>query len=126
MNMKLTAMALALMLGISGAALAKHKCEDCKNNERGGYLGGVGEVVTIKQALTMPDESEITLRGQIEKRIKKDKYLFKDESGTITVEIDKDIWNGQTVGPKDTVVISGELDKDDDRSMIEVDRLVKN
>ena len=39
--------------------------------------------------------------------------------------IDKDIWNGQTVTPQDTVLISGELDKDGDRTKLDVERLMK-
>ena len=57
--------------------------------------------------------------------IKKDKYTFQDGTGTMTVEIDKDIWNGQTVTPQDTVLISGELDKDGDRTKLDVERLMK-
>lgn len=127
MNKKLTALAIALMLGISGAAFAKHDGENCGKHQRGGFMGDTSkaEIVTIKQAMAMPDESEVTLSGQIEKRVKKDKYVFKDSSGTIMVEIDKKVWNGQTVTPNDTVIISGELDKNDDRSKIEVERLIK-
>lgn len=125
MNRKITALIMALVLGLSSAAFAKHKDGDHKVRERGGYIGGNSEIITVKQALTMPDDSDVTLRGQIEKRIKKDKYQFKDESGTIIVEIDKDVWDGQTVGPNDTVTITGELDKDDNRTTVDVERLIK-
>lgn len=119
MTKKITALTLAILLGTSGAVMAKH-------HQEGGFVSNTNnDVITIKQALTMPDDSDVTLRGQIEKRLKKDKYLFKDDSGSIIVEIDDDVWKGQTVGPDDTIVIMGELDKDDDYNSIDVERLIK-
>ena len=88
-------------------------------------MEGEPQVSTVKEAMGMADDSMVTLQGKIEKRIKKDKYTFQDGTGTMTVEIDKDIWNGQTVTPQDTVLISGELDKDGDRTKLDVERLMK-
>jgi uncharacterized protein (TIGR00156 family) len=77
----------------------------------------------------MLDDSAVTLQGKIVQKIKKDKYLFQDQTGEIVAKIDDDVWNGQTVSPKDTVTISGEVDQDHkhpDKTKIEVDRLVKH
>ena len=40
------------------------------------------------------------------------KYLFKDASGTVTVEIDNEDWRGLNVTPQDTVILNGEIDKE--------------
>lgn len=125
MNKKITALTMALVLGLSGAAMAGDcNCRDCYKRS-GGYVVGDAQVTTVKDAMRMSDDSMVTLKGQISKQLKKDKYLFSDNTGTITVEIDKDLWKGQTVTPKDTVEIMGDIDRDDDRVMVDVKRLIK-
>ncbi|MDR1935344.1 MAG: NirD/YgiW/YdeI family stress tolerance protein, partial [Candidatus Accumulibacter sp.] len=54
----------------------------------------------------------------------KDKYLFKDATGEITVEIDDDEWGGQTITPDDLVELQGEIDKEWRRVEIDVDRVL--
>ena len=88
-------------------------------------MEGEPQISTVKAAMDMADDSMVTLQGKIEKRIKKDKYTFQDATGSMTVEIDKDIWNGQTVTPQDTVVISGELDRDGKHAKLDVEQLTK-
>lgn len=124
MKKALSALTMVLMLGISGAAMADCNCKDCYKRA-GGYMAGENQISTVKDAMNMSDDSMVTLKGQIAKQVKKDKYLFKDNTGTITVEIDKDVWKGQTVSPKDTVEITGDIDRDDDRVRVDVKRLLK-
>ena len=40
------------------------------------------------------------LRGNITERLSDDRYTFRDESGTVVVEIDHKRWNGVTVTPR--------------------------
>ena len=54
-----------------------------------------------------------------------DRYTFRDESGTVVVEIDHKRWNGVTVGPQDTVEIQGEVDKDWNSVEIDVKQIRK-
>ena len=67
-------------------------------------------MVTVQQIAKIKDETGVTLTGQITKHIKSDHYEFKDRSGTISLEIDDDIWRaaGLTVG--DHVRVVGEVD----------------
>ncbi len=123
MNKTFIALAAAAMLGISGAATAGCDC-DGKHAGKGGYQGGSDQITTVKEALSMPDDSTVTMEGKISKQLKKDKYLFNDKTGAVKVEIDKRVWRGQTVTANDTVEISGDIDRDDDSILIDVDRLV--
>lgn len=91
----------------------------------GGFTGPGPAITTVEQAKSMRDDTKVTLRGNIIQHLGKDKYLFKDSSGTIHVDIDHDDWMGQTVGPEDTVEIYGEVDKDWNSVEIDVKRLVK-
>ncbi|WP_218665697.1 NirD/YgiW/YdeI family stress tolerance protein [Acinetobacter sp. Colony158] len=67
-------------------------------------------MVTVQQVAKIKDETGVTLTGQITKHIKSDHYEFKDRSGTISLEIDDDLWRaaGLTVGHHVRVV--GEVD----------------
>lgn len=91
----------------------------------GGFSGPGPAISTVEQAKSMRDDAHVALRGTIVQHLGKDKYQFRDATGTITVEIDDDKWNGQTVGPQDTVELHGEVDKDWNSVEIDVDRVVK-
>nr|WP_083791969.1 NirD/YgiW/YdeI family stress tolerance protein [Erwinia sp. Ejp617] len=80
--------------------------------QKGGFSGPNGTQATVKQAQEMKDDAWVTLRGHIEKRVGDEDYLFRDATGSITVEIDHKRWDGQTIGPKDQVELMGKLDKD--------------
>lgn len=79
---------------------------------QGGFIGPNASVTTVAKAKELKDDSWVTLTGHIEQRVGDDKYLFRDDTGAITVEIDNRRWNGQTVSPTDRVEIQGEVDKD--------------
>ena len=51
--------------------------------------------------------------------------MFKDDTGTVNVEISEKRWGGQQVGPDELVEIQGEIDKDWTEFEIEVKRLTK-
>lgn len=90
--------------------------------QKGGFAGPkVTGAMTVDQAKQMRDDTKVTLRGNVIKHLGDDKYLFKDSSGEITVEIDDEDWRGITVGPNDLVEIYGEVDKDWNSVEIDVD-----
>lgn len=91
----------------------------------GGFTGPGPSVVTVEQAKSMSDDTNVTLRGYITQSLGDEKYLFKDDTGTITVEIDDDDWRGLQVGPTDLVEIQGEVDKEWTRTEIDVDRVIR-
>ncbi len=82
------------------------------SSTKGGFDGPSLKVSTVQMAKTMRDNTPVVLEGYIEKSIGDEKYMFKDATGTIVVEIDDDKWRGITVTPKDKIEISGEVEKD--------------
>ncbi|KOC88395.1 YgiW/YdeI family stress tolerance OB fold protein [Winslowiella iniecta] len=116
--MKKTAALLAIAALVSTPVLAAQNGGFVDPNapaasvQKGGFTGPNGSVVTVKQAQDMKDDSWVTLRGNIEKRVGDEDYTFRDATGTMTVEIDHKRWNGLTVSPGDKVELQGELDKD--------------
>ena len=79
---------------------------------QGGFSGpGIG-VSTAAQALKMRDDTFVLLQGNITRSIGKERYIFRDDTGEITVDIDSDIWQGRTVTPEMKVELYGEIDKE--------------
>ena len=69
-----------------------------------------GQVVTVNEAKNLPHDSWVALTGNIINSLAGGKnYTFRDSSGEIVVEIDRNIWRGLSVGVSDTVEIFGEL-----------------
>ena len=100
----MTLTSLALVFGLSGNALAQQP--------RGGFQGPGLPVMTVAEALKVSDDTPAKLAGKIEKSLGNEKYLFKDATGTITIEIDDDDWKGVTATPDSELIIEGEVDKD--------------
>ena len=116
--------ALLFALGAS-SALANSQGGGYTNTHMGGYTGPGPAVSTVEQAKGMRDDTHVTLRGRIVQHLGGKHYLFRDDTGTINVEIENKRWQGQTVGPDDVVEIYGEVDKDWNELEIDVDRLIK-
>jgi len=75
-----------------------------------GFTGPV-QTVTVAQAQTFNHKAPVIVRGTIVHAIGGDKYLFRDSSGEIVLKISPREWMffGSTIGPSDTIEISGEL-----------------
>ncbi len=91
----------------------------------GGFVGGVENIVTVKQAKEMRDDVPVIVQGHIVQRMGDDKYLFEDSTDSVTVEIDRKDWRGQTVTPSDTVKLYGEVDAGLFKTEIDVDYVEK-
>jgi uncharacterized protein (TIGR00156 family) len=92
---------------------------------QGGFDGPGPVVISVSEARSLSDDAPVTLEGSIVRSLGKDKYEFQDSTGSITVEIDDDKWQGQRVGPQDTVILYGEVDKDLMQMEIDVKSLRK-
>ena len=69
-------------------------------------------VVSIKDVMNMYDDQITSIRGNIVNRISDDKYLFRDKSGEMVVEIDYKYWNGIQADEKTVLELTGKVDKD--------------
>ena len=70
------------------------------------------QITTVKQALTLKNDTPVQLQGYVVKATSDEKYQFSDQTGRITVDIDDDLWQGQPVSAKTPVTIIGEIDID--------------
>ncbi len=118
MNKFITASAFVVALGLSANAFAAGFQGQAN---MGGFQGPGLQPSSVSEVLKLNDDTPVVLVGQIEKSLGGEKYLFKDASGSVTVEIDNEDWRGVNVTPKDTIVIQGEIDKDFFKTEIDVD-----
>ncbi|MCL2845631.1 MAG: NirD/YgiW/YdeI family stress tolerance protein [Chitinivibrionia bacterium] len=71
---------------------------------------GMGRVVTASQAQRLRDDTRVILRGKILRSLGNSRYVFSDDSGEITLEIDQEVWHGLSISENDNVEIYGEID----------------
>ena len=96
--------------------------------QTGGFNGPDGrELVSALKVQDLPDDIDVRLVGYIVRKTGDEEYEFKDDSGTLIIEIDDDDWHGLEVSPGDKVQLTGEVDKERTGNTIDVDsiRLVK-
>lgn len=118
MNKFISASAFVVALGLSANAFAAGFQGQAN---MGGFQGPGLQPSSVAEALKLNDDTPVVLVGQIEKSLGGEKYLFKDATGSVTVEIDNEDWRGVNVTPKDTIVLQGEVDKDFFKTEIDVD-----
>ncbi len=86
------------------------------NTSSGGFQGPTTGIQadTVAKAQNKWDDAPVVLTGNIIQHIagSDDKYVFRDATGTIIVDIDPEIFAGRTVTPQTTVRLSGKMDKD--------------
>ncbi|MDD6087829.1 MAG: NirD/YgiW/YdeI family stress tolerance protein [Desulfovibrionaceae bacterium] len=88
--------------------------------------GSTQAVTTAARARELPNETKIVLEGHlIEKKSRKERYTFRDQSGIITVEIDDKLFLSlPTITPETTVRLHGEVDTSAfEPTEIEVERM---
>ncbi|MDR2481622.1 MAG: NirD/YgiW/YdeI family stress tolerance protein [Spirochaetaceae bacterium] len=86
-----------------------------------GVNTGQAQTVTVIQAMNLPNKSLVILTGNIVQSLGREKYLFRDSTGDITVEIDRELWIllNLSVNVADRVEIGGKMDVE--KRKIEVD-----
>ena len=78
-------------------------------------------VISVKEALKLNDDTKVVLEGKIKSHIKSDKYEFADKNGdTIVVEIDNNKWGNVTANEDTLLRIRGEVDKELTKTKIDV------
>ena len=72
----------------------------------------VNQPITVSEARALPQNSWVTLRGNIINALPGgggNRFNFRDPSGDITIEIERNVWRGLSAGVSDRVEISGEV-----------------
>ena len=118
---------IALLAGSSFATFAQSGgyVSSVPPMEQGGFKGPglVSEVMPVSQAKKMKNDMKVVLEGSIVRQIGNELYEFRDDSGTIYVDIDDNYWGGRSISPKDKVRIEVDIDKDWNSVEIDVKKI---
>jgi uncharacterized protein (TIGR00156 family) len=119
--MMTTAPVFAAQGGFSGPSATPAQTQ----TQQGGFVDNDANLTTAAKVKDQKDDSWVKLRGNIIERLSDDRYLFRDTTGTVNVEIDHKRWNGQTITPQDKVEIQGKVDKEWNEFEIDVKQVFK-
>lgn len=82
------------------------------------------KTVTVKEAKKLRDDARVTLTGKITGRAgDDDHYWLQDSTGKIRIDVDDDDWEDNRAAIGKTVRVTGDIDKNDGRTEIEVDHI---
>lgn len=112
-------MTLAILAALALAPLsaqAAFKDGPKPMQEAGTFSGPItgAQAETVASARELQDDAPVVLTGNLLSRVagSKDRFVFKDATGEISVKIGKKAMNGLSITPEDKVRISGKVDKD--------------
>ncbi|HSD70501.1 MAG TPA: NirD/YgiW/YdeI family stress tolerance protein [Woeseiaceae bacterium] len=106
------------------AILAMFAAGVAANAQTGGFKGPDNrQVVMAAEVADLPDDAEVRLTGYVVRNIGDETYEFRDDTGTIIVEIDDEDWKGLEVTPEQRVEITGEVDQERQKTELEVDTI---
>ncbi len=124
--MKKLVLTLALIL-LSGLLMYSFGASMGQNKSMGGYTGATQNSFTLaKDVKNLRDNQYITLKGYIISKTGNEKYMFKDDSGTIQVEIDDEYWNGLNVNENDLVILEGEVERERNNLKVDINSIRLN
>lgn len=80
-------------------------------------------VSKISDVKAMPDDTEVVIQGVIVQNLGDENYLVKDDSGTVTIEIDEDLVQGNTITPEAEVLITATVDQEDNVTSLDAEEI---
>ncbi len=81
--------------------------------------------VTVEQAKSLPNDTKVLLTGNITESLGDEKYIFRDPTGEIMVEMERELLRHVSVSAGDSVEISGEVDIERRQLIIDVENIRK-
>lgn len=85
--------------------------------------GVASHASTAADAAKAKDDTPVELTGYLVQSLGDEKYLFRDESGDVEVEIDNALWREMDVSSDTKVTLIGEVDDEWQGIEIEIDSM---
>ncbi len=99
----------ALAVGLAASAYAQYQVPCSKAAK----AAAQGPITTVADVLKRGrDDQRVTLTGNVVKKVGWEKYLFRDASGAIRIEIDDEVMPAEPFDDKTKVEITGEVERD--------------
>ncbi len=106
------------LLAIGGIALFSHNV--MATNAAHTNNKPVSKISDVK---AMPDDTEVVIQGVIVQNLGDENYLVKDDSGTVNIEIDEDLVQGNTITPEAEVLITATVDQEDNVTSLDAEEI---
>ena len=74
-----------------------------------GPSAATAPAATADQAVKAEEHATCVLQGRITEHLSRDRYTFKDDTGSIQIAIAPHVFGSLEVGPEDTVRVTGEM-----------------
>ncbi len=107
-------LAVALLLAIPTTATAHYHDQNCPRHSCGYQQNGT-PLTSVAQTRNAGDDTLVSLQGQIVNHIRDDKFLFKDATGSVVIEVDDDDMRAINLRPGTAVHIRGKVDRKTNR-----------
>lgn len=91
------------------------------------HAGNVNDAIQADSAAILQGIGEgqmVKLQGEIVQALGDERYMLSDSNGQIEVEIDNDLTSDRALPTGTQVVIVGEVDHDDGRTLVDVDKVL--
>ena len=75
----------------------------------------------IADALAAPDDTKVVVTGEVVQQIAGERFLLRDHSGSVTVEIDDDLLGEVKLAPSSRLRIYGEVERSSDLVVVEAE-----
>ena len=103
------AVAVGLGLGFGASAFAQYQGPGSQLSQ----AQSKGTITTVSEVRKRGrDDQMVTLTGFVTKKVGREKYLFRDSTGEIRIEIDDDVMPNEQFDEKTKVEVTGEVEKD--------------
>lgn len=116
-------LAVALVLSLSAAPAFAAFTGPGSAGGKGAPAAQAAQLTKAVQTTSAADDTPCLLEGNLVERAgRKNAYVFKDDSGTVTVKISGKQFRNRNIGPENRVRLSGEVDSKAGRpSVVDVD-----
>ncbi|OOR98467.1 hypothetical protein B0187_08460 [Haemophilus paracuniculus] len=123
--MKKLLLTSVLALALSAPAMAGFQNGNASNGKS--VASQSATISKVAQAKKARDNARFVISGNIINQLGDDEFTFKDETGTIRIDVDDRAWRGLNVSPKDRIRISGKVDVDSDTGerTLEVNKITR-
>lgn len=124
---------LALILSLSCAPLLANETGGFKQqgqppapkDQTAGYraVTDLQDTTAVNKLAELPDGTPVSLLGNILRQTGEQSYLLRDKTGTVRLQIDQQVWQGQEVRPDELVSVRGRLVKVNGEQSVQVNKL---
>lgn len=104
--------ALAVVLGVSSANAASSASVNANK-----------PISQVSDIQNMDEDTMVYIQGYLTQNLGDEMYVFQDDSGTMTVEIDDDLMGSNAYSPNTLVWIAAEVDKNGDVVSLEAEEI---